>query len=97
MRHLFFGLALAALVSSPANAEEPCGKHADIVARLESGYEEHKTSMGLSTLGSIIEVYVSKVGTFTIVHTTPDGITCMMAAGDSWLDIQLKESKGPAY
>ena len=41
--------------------------------------------MGVAENGGLIEVLTSHQGdTFTIIVTTPDGKTCMVAAGADW-------------
>ncbi len=41
--------------------------------------------MGVSKDGGLVEVLTSGPGsTFTIIVTMPNGLTCMVAAGDSW-------------
>ena len=41
--------------------------------------------MGVSKDGGVVEILTSGPGsTFTIIVTTPNGMTCMVAAGDSW-------------
>lgn len=98
MKRLILGLVLAALVSFPATAQEICGDRKEIVNRLETGYLEKRIAMGLGSAGSLIELFVSKEsGSFTLLITTPIGTTCLMAAGEDWLDNLLEENKGPAY
>lgn len=36
-----------------------------------------------------IEVYASPDGTWTIVTTRPDGMSCLMAAGQAWETLPL--------
>lgn len=98
MKRLILGLVLAALVSFPATAQEICGDRKEIVNRLESAYIEKQIALGLDSSGRLIELFVSKeTGTFTILQSTTEGTSCLMAAGEGWMDSQLKESKGPAY
>lgn len=40
--------------------------------------------MGLAGNGTAIEVFVSEAGTFTIVMTWPNGMSCLIAAGKDW-------------
>jgi len=74
----------AAVVATPATAQMVCGKHADIAKRLESGYQEVRTGIGLAGNGGLIELYTSEKGTFTIVLTRPNGLSCLMAVGENW-------------
>ena len=43
--------------------------------------------MGLVSNGSILEVLASKDGSWTISVTRPDGMSCVVAAGEAWEDM----------
>lgn len=65
-----------------------CGKRDDMIAPLVNKYQESRIGMGLVNDTSLVEVYSSESGgTWTIIVTTPDGRTCMVAAGKSWQEI----------
>lgn len=74
--------------TTPAMAEMVCGKRADIVQRLSSGFEEQPRSAGLAADGKLVEVFASKKGTWTIIFTQPGGLTCLVAVGDNWQIIE---------
>lgn len=78
---------LATIAITPAAADETmaCGKRDEMLGHLSGKYQEEPVAMGLSTDGSVVEVLASNAGnSFTIVYTTADGLTCMMAAGSNW-------------
>ena len=83
MRPVIFA-TLFALIPTVTHAGMVCGKHADIAKRLESGYQEVRTGIGLAGNGGLIELYVSDKRTFTIVLTRPNGLACLMAVGENW-------------
>ena len=78
------------LVSSPVGiADEPskssCESRETVLKFLSSTYAEAPVAMGVSKDGGLVEILTSGPGsTFTIIVTMPDGLTCMVAAGDSW-------------
>lgn len=85
------------LVSAEAFGQTMCGEHEQIVASLEKTYSETPVSMGLASNGTVIEVLASSSGSFTIIVTRPSGLSCLMAAGESWEDLPDRPmSKGPA-
>lgn len=95
-----FGLLLTsfaiALWSLPAVAQQqpPCVKRADFLKHLESNYKEAPVAMGLTTGGGLLEVVVSRTGSWTIIVTTPNGISCGVASGESWesvLEVAFKD------
>ncbi len=69
---------------SAAQAQTVCGERKAIVASLEKTYSEVPVSMGLGSNGAIIEVFASPSGSFTIILTRPNGLTCVMTAGEIW-------------
>lgn len=76
---------LAATPLAEAQTQAPCANRDQIVARLEAGYGETLQSMGLNQNSSLLEVYASEeTGTWTILVTRPDGIACLIAAGQMW-------------
>ncbi|MDW4498657.1 hypothetical protein R5H30_11740 [Sulfitobacter sp. D35] len=100
-----FALALvfgAAATAPPAETLDPaqfaairCAPRDLIVERLESRYEEHAKGAGLQTDTRLIELWSSKGGaTWTILLTTPDGRTCILAAGEHWTDYPLPPALG---
>lgn len=89
LRSLTFaiGTVLGASGLSSAAAQQGgmlCGDRDQVLQNLEQGYSEAPVSMGLASNGSVIEVLASPKGTFTIIMTQPNGVTCLMVAGESW-------------
>ncbi len=39
--------------------------------------------MGLEKNGAVIELFVSETGTFTILMSYPNGLNCIIAAGEN--------------
>lgn len=82
--------ALAFLIGAhaePAAAQQgmvPCGAREDMAERLKTGYDEHPSALGLSSNGRLLEVYTSINGTWSIILTRPDGISCLVAVGENW-------------
>ena len=73
--------------SSSAQAQKICGEHSTVVASLEKTYSETPVSMGLASNGAVIEILASPSGSFTIILTRPNGLSCVMAAGENWEDL----------
>ena len=89
-----FGLALMAAAAGihPANAQmnpSRCGAHDDIRAALSDRYEEKQSAIGMIGDHSLVEIYVSPSGTWTILMTRPNGSSCIMAAGHSWEQVPI--------
>lgn len=88
---MLVGLAL----SLPATAQTVCGKRGEFLQRLSRNYDEAPVAVGLVSNGNVIEVLVSESGSWTIILTRPDGVSCVVAAGEAWQDLPELVS-GPA-
>lgn len=90
MRNELFALSLgfAGLIlwSESASAQNPqCAPRADVVAHLNEKFSETRQGMGLAANSTVMEVFASEAtGTWTITVTTPQGITCLIASGQSY-------------
>ena len=92
------GASFMALLATPASsAENVCGKRDDIVLRLENGYQEFNSAMGMSTNGGLVELYTSDKGTWTLMLTQPDGVSCLIAAGENWESLNGAKSASQSY
>jgi hypothetical protein len=96
---LLGGLAIASALFSPASAQQAvCGDRNEIVARLENGYQESTSGVGLSATGGLVELYTSEKGTWTLMLTQPNGVSCLIAAGDNWEHVDSpKTASQPIY
>ncbi len=76
-------VGLAIFATNPASAQNMlCGQREMVVNELTGRYGEQVRGMGLAHQNRIVEVYVSEeTGTWTITVTSPNGTTCLMAAG----------------
>ncbi len=78
-------LILAAILFAPAAAAQAvCGSHQSISDKLKKSYTETPLSMGVTNGGGIVEVFVSPEGSWTLVVTQPNGMSCLIAAGLDW-------------
>jgi hypothetical protein len=78
-------LCLAA-ATPPAGADElRCAERTRVVQKLLERFGETLRSVGLQRGDGVVEVYSSETtGTWTILVTRPDGISCLLAAGQLW-------------
>lgn len=87
---LFLVSALAVLLAMPATAQQNrnCAPREAVVERLESTYGESRQSIGLGEQGMVIETFANAAtGTWIITVTTPNGLTCLVASGNSWEEL----------
>ena len=78
-------LGLLALTPAAEAQTRPCADRATVVERLEKRFGEVRQAMGLNRANSLVELFASaETGTWTIVVTTPNGKSCLIASGDLW-------------
>ena len=79
---LLFGMAATAPPAFAAN----CAMRDDVVKRLTAQYSETLTAGGLTgSSTTLVEVWTSpETGTFTVILTSPQGLSCVVAAGTDW-------------
>ena len=76
--------AVLAMPAMPAQAQQVCGAHNDLVARLSAAFQERRVGYGVIGREAMIEVFVSTGGTWTMLMTDVKGRSCIVAAGDGW-------------
>ena len=78
--------AVALIVPFAAQAQSRnCANRELVVERLAGKYGESRQSIGMAPQGRVVEVFASlETGTWTITITMPNGITCLMASGQSF-------------
>lgn len=91
--HLFALASVFALVGLPApglaQSAQNCAPRAIVVDRLNERYGESRQSVGLTHSNTMIEVFASTdTGSWTITATQANGMTCLVASGQSFEAIQ---------
>lgn len=77
-------LALGMAFSAAAQGQN-CGQRQAVIERLADGYGESRQSIGMAPEGRVVEVFASlETGTWTITVTMPNGMTCLVASGQSY-------------
>ncbi|NQV85143.1 MAG: hypothetical protein HQ494_15135 [Rhodospirillales bacterium] len=68
-----------------------CAERTSVLTTLGGKYAEKTVSMGMAGNGTVVEVLSSKDGTWTILMTAPNGVSCLLAAGDHWQRVPKQE------
>lgn len=76
-----FGLTAA---TEPAQSQAQCNMREAMVKQLSEQYGEKPAAVGQVDQQSLVEIFVSENGTWTILVTGTDGGSCVLAAGESW-------------
>ncbi len=94
------GVAVAALiliVASPVLAQQGCGPRAPFIQHLFDKYGEVPVGRGIAFRGSVMELFVSDEGSWTLFVTRPGGLACLYATGQRWenFPIPLEQPEEP--
>jgi hypothetical protein len=86
MRRILTGLTLlAAIVPTAISAQTNCAERTSVVEKLAASYGEVFAGGGLQNANHVFEVWFSEdKGTWTILMTRADGVSCIMASGTNW-------------
>lgn len=91
-------LGLALVLGQDASAEaaqEPaCDQRQRVIGHLAQKYKEATVAVGVTNGGGLVEVLSSGDGqTWTIIVSSPNGVTCLLATGEGWRPIQADHVK----
>lgn len=67
-----------------AHANNNCAPRSDVINALTTKHGEAQRSLGLGNNNAVYEVFASPQGNWTIVVTTANGTTCLLAAGEAF-------------
>ena len=74
-----------ALIANTAVAQPQCNDRKQVLDLLAQKYKEAPVASGVTNNGGLVEVLTdAKGGTWTIIVTTPQGVSCLVAAGEGW-------------
>ncbi len=81
---------IALMVAGPAAAQTTCTiERVKVLKHLSGKYQESPVAMGLTSDGAMLEVLASKSGSWTLLITGPDGVSCMVTSGEAWDTLRL--------
>lgn len=61
-----------------------CTKRTKLLGVLDGKYAEQRQAIGLISQSGVLEVFASDKGTWTVVVTNPNGMSCIVASGDAY-------------
>ena len=89
---ILLGVLFVLYPFSPATAQPTCGDREKFLVKLEESFAERPIAMGLTDKGALLEVFASQHGSWTFLITMPDGMTCVVASGQSWESLAIAKS-----
>ena len=94
-------LAAAAILGTPettarAQTLDParqCDQRAKVIGHLAQKYKEAPVAIGVTNTGRMVEVLTTgDGGTWTIILSSPNGTSCLLAAGEGWRGLKFESS-----
>ncbi len=92
------GLLTVNLAAPGAQAQQTgplCDARTTVLTMLNGNYAEKPSAMGLASNGTVVEFLKSKDDTWTIIMTTPNGVSCLLASGRYWQVVVTKADGNP--
>ncbi|MGE0117247.1 MAG: hypothetical protein AB7S71_22900 [Dongiaceae bacterium] len=96
MRRIGFATSAAAAalfvptLALAAAAPPYCAARNDVLTKLANDFREQPASVALTSDGQLLEVLKSDTKlTWSILITSPNGVSCLVAAGESWQDKRI--------
>ena len=82
-----------ALIPTPAAAQQLCDQRGKVLSQLERKYGEVPVAIGVAD-GKLVELLTAKDGmTWTIILTSPNGTSCLLASGEGWRPLERVPSE----
>lgn len=67
-----------------------CEERTALLEVLTGRYDETPAALGIASSGGLVEVLTSGSGTWTIIVTSPQGVSCVVAAGEIWRNFRTE-------
>ncbi|SPJ26276.1 hypothetical protein [Palleronia abyssalis] len=74
-------LLIVAPTALAAGSGKPCAPRAELLENLATAFGEVPKTMGLADGGMVVETFAAESGSWTIIATRPNGISCRIASG----------------
>jgi len=92
MRHVaYLVIGIAAILAGLPAFAQACLPRDALVERLGSSYGEQVRARGLADNAGVVEFFIAPSGSWTLSLTMPNGISCLIAAGEGGEVIEAVE------
>ena len=87
------GVVAAVLFAASAEAQgRLCAPREAIIAQIAGQHGEAQQSYGLQQSGAVIETWANTdTGSWTVIMSTPDGMSCLVAVGEAFRTVKVKK------
>lgn len=88
LKIFLIAIAMLLIPVKLAEAGGHCNTKEIVAALLLKNLQEVPISIALEHSKNLVQVFASKTGTWTLVVTTPQGISCITGGGENWFLIE---------
>ena len=81
------GLVLC-FIASEVVAQNICGPREELISRLWAKWQEAQIAHGLVNDNRLVEVFVNKSGSWTVLISDASGRSCVASSGKNWTVIK---------
>lgn len=86
---VFFPTAAAAQQLQFLSQQPQCNERDNVLELLAKKYKETPVAEGMTNTGGLVEVLTTDDGsTWTMIVTSPQGMSCLVAAGEGWRNME---------
>jgi hypothetical protein len=89
-------LTMTMIGTANAQSKAPCAPRAEVVKSLDGMFKETPAARAIVADGALMEVFVSSEGTWTMLLTSPQQMSCLVGSGDNWEDLPRDAGLGHA-
>jgi hypothetical protein len=97
LRNLFMAtfVILAVFTTSAFAQQTRCAPRENLLDYLAGAFKERHVGSGITQQGALMEIMASEKGSWSIILSTPNGVSCLVAAGDDWQAHSPDTPEGP--
>lgn len=77
-------LAVTAVVPAHSAIATPCAPRDVMIGELATSLQQNHRAIGLTQAGMLAELFVSADGRWTLIVSSPQGFSCVIATGHDW-------------
>ena len=86
---------ICALMATQAASQPRCQPREMLVALLADKYQENQRAYGIAASGQMMELFTGESGSWSIVVSNPNGISCLVADGHDFISIATPPEGDP--
>lgn len=82
------------VLAFPTFAQNNCANRDKLVTVLKEKYDEVVVAVGVRSPTSIVEIFAAPSGSFSVVSSRVDGVSCIISSGQNFQFVDSIEDEG---